>query len=76
MEATSDYWKPAFWVLEAAGFETWLASARDVKHLPGRTKTDKLDAVWLCKVAERQMRTPTSSCRWWPRTSSGSPGGP
>jgi len=55
MEATSDYWKPVFYVLEAAGFETWLVNARDVKHLPGRPKTDKLDAVWLCKVAERQM---------------------
>jgi transposase len=53
MEATSDYPKPAFWVLEAAGFETWLVSARDVKHLPGRPKTGKLDAVWLCKVAGR-----------------------
>jgi transposase len=55
MEATSDYWKPPFYLLEAAGFETWLVNARDVKHLPGRPKTDKLDAVWLCKVAERQM---------------------
>jgi transposase len=55
MEATSDYWKPVFYLLEAAGFETWLVNARDVKHLPGRPKTDKLDAVWLCKVAERQM---------------------
>jgi transposase len=55
MEATADYWKPAFYVLEAAGFETWLVNAKDVKHLPGRPKTDKLDAVWLCKVAERQM---------------------
>jgi transposase len=55
MEATSDYWKPAFYVLEAAGFETWLVNARDVKHLPGRPKTDKLDCIWLCKVAERQM---------------------
>jgi transposase len=55
MEATSDYWKPAFYVLEAAGFETWLVNAKDVKHLPGRPKTDRLDAVWLCKVAERQM---------------------
>jgi transposase len=59
MEATSDYWKPAFYVLEAAGFETWLVNARDVKHLPGRPKTDKLDAVWLCKVAERQMIRPS-----------------
>ena len=58
MEATSDYWKPPFYLLEAAGFETWLVHAKDVKHLPGRPKTDKLDAVWLCKVAERQMLRP------------------
>ena len=42
-----------------AGFETWLVNAKDVKHLPGRPKTDKLDAVWLCKVAERQMIRPS-----------------
>lgn len=59
MEATSDYWKPVFYVLEAHGFETWLVNAKDVKHLPGRPKTDKLDAVWLCKVAERQMLRPS-----------------
>jgi transposase len=59
MEATSDYWKPAFYVLEAHGFETWLVNARDVRHLPGRPKTDRLDAVWLCKVAERQMIRPS-----------------
>ena len=45
MEATSDYWKPPFYLLEAAGFETWLVNAKDVKHLPGRPKTDRLDAV-------------------------------
>ncbi len=49
MEATSDYWKPVFYVLEAAGFETWLVNAREVKHLPGRPKTDRLDAVWLAR---------------------------
>jgi transposase len=59
MEATSDYWKPVFYILEAYGFETWLVNAKDVKHLPGRPKTDKLDAVWLCKVAERQMIRPS-----------------
>jgi transposase len=42
MEATSDYWKPVFYLLEAAGFETWLVNAKDVKHLPGRPKTDPL----------------------------------
>jgi transposase len=59
MEATSDYWKPVFYLLEAAGFETWLVNAKDVKHLPGRPKTDKLDCAWLCKVAERQMIRPS-----------------
>ena len=59
MEATSDYWKPVFYLLETHGFETWLVNARDVKHLPGRPKTDKLDAVWLAKVAERQMIRPS-----------------
>jgi transposase len=59
MEATSDYWKPVFYILEAHGFEVWLVNARDVKHLPGRPKTDKLDCIWLCKVAERQMIRPS-----------------
>src|ERR671911_1120387 len=59
MEATSDYWKPPFYLLEAAGLQTWLVNAKDVKHLPGRPKTDKLDAVWLCKLAERQMLRPS-----------------
>jgi transposase len=59
MEATSDYWRAAFYLLEAQGFECWLVNAKDVKHLPGRPKTDRLDAVWLCKVAERQMLRPS-----------------
>jgi transposase len=59
MEATSDYWKPVFYILEAQGLDPWLVNARDVKHLPGRPKTDKLDAVWLAKVAERQMIRPS-----------------
>ncbi len=59
MEATSSYWKGVFYLLEAHGFQTWLVNARDVKHLPGRPKTDMLDAVWLCKVAERQMLRPS-----------------
>jgi transposase len=59
MEATSDYWKPVFYLLEAAGFEVWLVNAKDVKHLPGRPKTDTIDAVWLCKVAERGMLRPS-----------------
>jgi len=58
MEATADYWRAPFYVLEDR-FETWLVNAKHVKHLPGRPKTDRLDAVWLCKVAERQMLRPS-----------------
>jgi transposase len=59
MESTSDYWKGAFWLLEAEGFDCWLVNARDVKNVPGRPKTDKADAVWLAKVAERGMCRPS-----------------
>jgi transposase len=58
MEATSDYWRAPFYLLEDR-LQTWLVNAKDVKHLPGRPKTDRLDAVWLCKVAERQMLRPS-----------------
>ena len=61
MEATSDYWKPVYYLLEAYGhgLQPELVNARDVKHLPGRPKTDRLDAVWLAKVAERGMIRPS-----------------
>ncbi len=52
-------WRAPFYLLEAQGVAVWLVNARDVKHLPGRPKTDRLDAVWLCKVAERQMLRPS-----------------
>lgn len=59
MEATGVYWKPFFFLLEAAGLECWLVNARDVKNVPGRPKTDKLDAVWLAKLNERGMLRPS-----------------
>jgi transposase len=59
MEATSDYWREGLLPARAHGFQTWLVNARDVKHLPGRPKTDTLDAVWLCKLAERQLLRPS-----------------
>jgi transposase len=49
MESTSDYWKPVFYLLEAEGFRCWLLNAKHVKNVPGRPKTDKLDAVWLVR---------------------------
>jgi transposase len=59
VESTSDYWRPFVYVLEARGLVVWLVNAHDVKHLPGRPKTDKLDAVWLCKLNERGMLRPS-----------------
>jgi transposase len=59
MEATSTYWKSFFFLLESRGLECWLVNARDVKNVPGRPKTDKLDAIWLAKLAERGMLRPS-----------------
>jgi transposase len=53
MESTSDYWKPVFFLLEREGFECLLYQASQVKALPGRPKTDKLDSAWLAKITER-----------------------
>jgi transposase len=59
LEATSDYWRIWFYLLEAAGLDVQLVNARDVKTAPGRPKTDKLDAVWLAKLTERGMLRPS-----------------
>ena len=59
LESTSDYWRPFFYLLEAAGLSVWLVNARDVKQVTGRPKTDKLDAVWLAKLCKRGMLRPS-----------------
>jgi transposase len=59
VESTSDYWRAFVYLLEARGLTVWLVNARDVKHVPGRPKTDKLDAVWLAKLNERGMLRPS-----------------
>ena len=38
--------------MEAAGLSVQHRGAGDVKNVPGRAKTDKLDAVWLAKLTE------------------------
>lgn len=50
MEATGDYWKPFYYLLEELpGVEVMLVNARHVKNLPGR-KTDVADATWLAQL--------------------------
>ena len=49
MEATSDYWKPFYYLLEDGPFEVMLVNARHAKNMPGR-KTDVSDAAWLAEL--------------------------
>jgi transposase len=50
MEATGDYWRAPYYLLEDA-LIVELVNARQVKAMPGR-KTDVADAVWLAQLAE------------------------
>jgi len=50
MEATGDYWKPFYYLLEdLPGVAVELVNARHVKNLPGR-KSDVSDATWLAQL--------------------------
>jgi transposase len=59
VESTSDYWRPFVYLLQAGGLSVQLVNAREVKNVPGRPKTDRLDAVWLAKLTERGMLRPS-----------------
>ena len=48
MEATGDYWRPFYYLLEA-DFQVMLVNARSVRNVPGR-KTDVSDAQWLADL--------------------------
>jgi transposase len=54
MEATGQYWKPVWQVLEERGFQLLLVNARQVKLLPGR-KTDVAAAAWLAELLEHGL---------------------
>jgi transposase len=59
LESTSDYWRIFYYLLESCGLDVQLVNARDVKNVPGRPKTDKLDAVWLAKLTEKGLLRPS-----------------
>jgi hypothetical protein len=50
LEATGDYWRGAFYLLEDS-LNVILVNASHAKGLPGR-KTDVSDAAWLCQMGE------------------------
>lgn len=58
MEATGDYWKPFYYVLEDGPFEVMLVNARDAKNVPGR-KTDVSDAAWLAQLCAHGLLRPS-----------------
>ncbi|MGP0225323.1 IS110 family transposase, partial [Paenarthrobacter sp. NCHU4564] len=49
MEATSDYWKPFFYLFEET-LPVMLVNAKAARNIPGR-KTDVSDAAWLAQLA-------------------------
>jgi transposase len=53
MEATGEYWKPVYNLLEGQ-FELLVVNAHHVKNLPGR-KTDVKDAEWLADLLQHGM---------------------
>ena len=55
MEATSDYWRIWFVVLEEAGLAVQLVSSSAARNLPGRPKTDKEDARWIARLTGMGM---------------------
>jgi transposase len=50
LEATGDYWRGVFYLLEDC-LNVILVNAAHAKGLPGR-KTDVCDAAWLCQMGE------------------------
>ena len=59
LESTSDYWRIWFYLLEDAGLDVQLVNASQAKNLPGRPKTDRLDAVWLARLTENGLLRPS-----------------
>jgi transposase len=57
MEATGDYWKPIYYVLEDA-VECWLLNAHHLKAVPGR-KTDMKDSEWIAQLVEHGLVRPS-----------------
>ena len=58
LEATSDYWRIFYYLLEALGLAVQLVSPAQARQLKGRPKTDKHDAVWLARLTEWGMLRP------------------
>ena len=59
LESTADYWRIWYYVLESAGLAVQLVTASQARNLPGRPKTDRLDAMWLARLTEMGLLRPS-----------------
>jgi transposase len=59
LESTSDYWRVWYYVLEDAGLAVQLVNSSQARNLPGRPKTDRLDAMWLARLTEMGLLRPS-----------------
>jgi transposase len=50
MESTGVYWIPPHELLERHGFEVVLVNTRQLAHVPGRKKTDRVDCQWIQRL--------------------------
>ncbi|MNW30474.1 Transposase [compost metagenome] len=53
MEATSDYWKSFYYLMEDQ-LPVMLVNAKQARNIPGR-KTDVNDATWLAQLAAHNL---------------------
>ena len=57
MEATGDYWKPVYYLLEDA-LQVQLLNAAHMHNVPGR-KTDVSDSAWIARLIEHGLVRPS-----------------
>ena len=67
MESTGVYWIAPHEVLEQHGLEVLLVSTRELAHVPGRKKTDRIDCKWIqrlhsCGLLRGSFRPPEQIC--------------
>jgi transposase len=58
LEATSDYWRIWFYLLEGLGLAVQLVAPAQARNLKGRPKTDIHDAMWLARLTQWGMLRP------------------
>jgi transposase len=59
MEATSDYWRVWYYLLEGAGLTVQLVNSRHARQLAGRPKTGLKDAQQIARLAEMGLLRPS-----------------